>query len=1032
MLKLKNTFLAAILAVGFASVIYSDNPGEVVAEPAEVTETTEEVTSEAEVESSSSETSSSSASASGDEVELSKISVTGSRIKRTDIEGPQPLVVITSDDIDQGGFLSVYEAVASVAQNTGQTVMDGLGGGNNNASNNQLNLRDFGPGRTLVLVNGKRRANYPYPQGDGDASFNWNRIPIGIVERIEILTSGASAVYGADAVAGVVNVILVDGMEEFAVQARVGAHQPFTNRSAGESVNIEISGGKYFDNGSMVFGIDLSTVNPLRGTDREQLDDIYDEPVGYYHYGTWAGYLGARGYSGYALLPTNSGATTTCEDLNMRTDSMQNYGWGASDYTDPITGKTWDALGRSTYGDNFNYCNLDNGKWSTIRNGSDNASVYVAGTYNFDNGVQITADVHYWETEVDSVSRPKFVIQNYYATGGVVLEDGTLAADGAGNVFYTGTDRTFSPAMFRFGGAYLQGQRFFPESEWQGVYDEDTLSYTIAATGNFDFRDAIWDWELAIVNDDYNFTRGGLEVTESGLERWSCGAAANTAYASSCVSSRFGFGIFNPDTFWGDVTLAESYGLWKMAYINGDSSSESVQFNVTGDLFTLPAGPVGFALHLDDTTTDYNITPDQTFLDDDIWGRSTTRGGGERSRESYAVEFSIPVTADFNMYAARRYDSYDELSTQIGDRSTDQFSFTWNASENLMIRAGWGESFAAPSLPYIYKGESGSFGTPCDYYGRYYNEGVVNLDGTNCLADKYTQLNATLSSSGNLNLRAEDGEQYNLGFVVDLVDSSKVKMDMTLDFVELELENIVVSTSSTQVLIDEMICKAQEDGINTPGYSYGASYCADIYASVIRGAEWQPQGGGTFTGETPPEGGIDTVKYGYINGATRYYRGADLALSSRYLTDNAGDFFVSLSIAYVDDERRAVDASAPLESIMGQERRLRSRSYLSFSWTKNDWAAGISTSRIGSMNYSSTWNERGPNSYGNPRKIDPYYDIGSFVRYDFDDGHFVALSVSNLMDDIPEKNVDLGWPWFATYYYSPVGRELFLTYRYTF
>ena len=163
--------------------------------------------------------------------------------------------------------------------------MDGLGGGNNNASNNQLNLRDFGPGRTLVLVNGKRRANYPYPQGDGDASFNWNRIPIGIVERIEILTSGASAVYGSDAVAGVVNVILVDGMEEFAVQARVGAHQPFTNRSAGESVNIEISGGKYFDNGSMVYGIDLSTVNPLRGTDREQLDDIYDEPVGYYHYG---------------------------------------------------------------------------------------------------------------------------------------------------------------------------------------------------------------------------------------------------------------------------------------------------------------------------------------------------------------------------------------------------------------------------------------------------------------------------------------------------------------------------------------------------------------------------------------------------------------------------------------------------------------------------------------------------------------------------------------------------------------------------
>ena len=144
----------------------------------------------------------------------------------------------------------------------------------------------------------------------------------------------------------------------------------------------------------------------------------------------------------------------------------------------------------------------------------------------------------------------------------MVGEDGTLLADGSGNIFYEGTDRTFSPAMFRYGGAYMQGQRFFPESEWRGTYKEDTLSYTLAATGNFDFRDAIWDWELALVNDEYNFQRGGLEVTESGLEAWSCGAAINTVYASSCNSSIYGFSLFNPDTFWGPASLAESYGLW--------------------------------------------------------------------------------------------------------------------------------------------------------------------------------------------------------------------------------------------------------------------------------------------------------------------------------------------------------------------------------------------------------------------------------------------------------------------------------------
>ena len=201
MLNNKNLFLSVLLASNFAliSSLYADNPGEVVAQADDVAE---EVVAETEAESAPAPSESSSSEASGDEVELSKISVTGSRIKRTDIEGPQPLVVITAADIDQGGFISVYEAVQSVAQNTGQTVMEGLGGGSNASNTNQVNLRDFGPGRTLVLVNGKRRANYPYPSGDGDAAFNWNRIPIGIVERIEILTAGASAVYGADAVAG--------------------------------------------------------------------------------------------------------------------------------------------------------------------------------------------------------------------------------------------------------------------------------------------------------------------------------------------------------------------------------------------------------------------------------------------------------------------------------------------------------------------------------------------------------------------------------------------------------------------------------------------------------------------------------------------------------------------------------------------------------------------------------------------------------------------------------------------------------------
>jgi outer membrane receptor protein involved in Fe transport len=272
--------------------------------------------------------------------------------------------------------------------------------------------------------------------------------------------------------------------------------------------------------------------------------------------------------------------------------------------------------------------------------------------------------------------------------------------------------------------------------------------------------------------------------------------------------------------------MAASYGLWEYAFIEGDSSSESLSFSMTGDLFTMPAGPVGFSLYLEDNETDYEIDPSQAYDDDRVWGRSTTEGGGERTRTSYSVEFALPLTANLNLYLAGRYDDYDEKSTQIGGKRTDQVTFSWKPTDNLLVRGGWGESFAAPSLPYIYKGLSGSFGTPCDYYGRWLNTGET-LGG---LCTGYTQLNARENSRGNLNLRAETGENYNFGIVVDLVDSAKVKMDMTLDFVELELNDIVIGTSVSQILIDEMICKVQEAGDTVEGYSYSDGYCNDIYA----------------------------------------------------------------------------------------------------------------------------------------------------------------------------------------------------------
>ena len=183
----KNLFLlTAILSVG---MLYADNPGEDVASAPEVVETAEAeaVASEEQVVS---EATVSNSSAEDGVQELGRVAVTGSRIKRVDVEGATPLITITRSDIEAQGFQTVYDAVSNLTQNTGSVNGENFQAGFN-GSLQPINLRDFGPGRTLVLVNGKRTADYPFPYNGESASFNYAAIPLAAVDRIEVLTSGA-------------------------------------------------------------------------------------------------------------------------------------------------------------------------------------------------------------------------------------------------------------------------------------------------------------------------------------------------------------------------------------------------------------------------------------------------------------------------------------------------------------------------------------------------------------------------------------------------------------------------------------------------------------------------------------------------------------------------------------------------------------------------------------------------------------------------------------------------------------------------
>lgn len=203
-----------------------------------------------------------------------RIVVTGSRIKRTDLEGPSPVVTITADDMNKEGFNTVFEALRSLSQATG--AVQGEQYANSFTPNAEtLNLRGFGPGLTLYLLNGRRVADYPQPYNGQSNFFNLAQIPAAMVDRIEILSGGASSIYGSDAVAGVVNIITRKDFDGLNATVRFGD----TSDGGGESKKLQVVGGTAIGDGNLTIAYEYFQRDPIFGKDRDYTDSRSDNPT---------------------------------------------------------------------------------------------------------------------------------------------------------------------------------------------------------------------------------------------------------------------------------------------------------------------------------------------------------------------------------------------------------------------------------------------------------------------------------------------------------------------------------------------------------------------------------------------------------------------------------------------------------------------------------------------------------------------------------------------------------------------------------
>ena len=211
-----------------------------------------------------------------DENAVEALVVTGSRIPRIATEGPAPVTVITSENIKAAGFNSVPDVLRSLTQNGGETqTQQSSSGADWTPGAQQVDLRGLGPNHTLVLVNGRRIADFPLPFNGKSAFTDTSSIPLGMIDRIEVLSGSASAVYGSDAISGVVNFNLKKKVDGTTVDVTFGGLE----HGGASSQRMNVSTGYSKGDFDLVIGGEFVNQKPLWAYDRDIQDSTRDAPT---------------------------------------------------------------------------------------------------------------------------------------------------------------------------------------------------------------------------------------------------------------------------------------------------------------------------------------------------------------------------------------------------------------------------------------------------------------------------------------------------------------------------------------------------------------------------------------------------------------------------------------------------------------------------------------------------------------------------------------------------------------------------------
>lgn len=880
---------------------------------------------------------------------LQRVTVTGSFIRRIDAETALPLTTLGDQDIAISGASTVSDLLSQLPQSAAFDNNETSTGPNAARGDvASINLRGIGSGNTLVLLNGHRIAPFPISSGAVPRlSANINQIPLGAVQRIEVLRDGASATYGSDAVAGVVNAILKKNYDGAEVNLRYGHVQ---------------DGGMAVRSANFLFG--------------HNSDDGRTN------------FMGFLGVYDRNSLEARDKDYMQHSDMRERANSDSTR-WDNRSWSGPY------GIFRTGYVD-------DNGVFHSRDVGGlddgffhmepgDNGTLVVPGwaprrlRYNYKPNYMLKPETrryqlfgafnHHFDNDLEA-----YVTAFHYKANSYIARSASPVSANSDNNIYVPASNYYNPFGNRFYGPGTDHpdtpasdvliRNYRPTGLGRRGAEVSSNAYQVIAGMRGYF--STWHWDVSAGYGEGKTTDHGLNMISESALRHQLSLSTPDAF------NPFGGPGGNSE----EVLDAIRYTTWR----EGTAGLGTVDASMTGQIFELPGGSAQLAVGVQARHETFSDRRDPGSLADDIIAQSkSANSDGSRDVYSGFAELYIPIFTDLNAIPfAQRLEltlaARTEHYSDFGTTTKPKISLAWSPASWLLLRASRSEGFRAPTLAQVFVGEviRRSTGTPDPY-----RADVVG--NPRDLGEASRQV----IRGGNPDLGPEQAKGHNFGVVVQPPFAKG--LSISFDYFKIRQTDVISTYGQEQQLLLDFLMRTSGQG--------GNPSVVRLPVTEADRAKFEAWNAAHPGDQRTPVGEVDYVLDTFINIAEREVSGVDFGLTYRIRDTPLGDFRVRSNIAYMDTYTQKKDAESPAEKQLEINGLPRVRGLLGVSWSRLRYHAGLRANYIGPFKDTSAPRDEDGNYFG----VDSYTTFNGYVGVELGDNgqQYLKFGINNLLDRDP-------------------------------